>query len=258
MIDFDNNFDIDESRKILLKKELPEHIAIIMDGNGRWAEKRGLNRIEGHIAGRESVRSIVTECAKLHIKYLTLYTFSTENWSRPKYEVNALMSLLSRTIKEELETMLKNNISFNVIGNMRRLPEKLHKAIHSAIEKTSHCTGTKLILALSYSGREEILDAVRHIIKDCFQKKIKESQIENFSENDFKNYLYAPDIPYPDLLIRTANEMRVSNFLLWQIAYTEIYVTDVLWPDFREKDLHQALNNYLLRERKFGKITKKN
>lgn len=230
---------------MLDKDKMPQHIAIIMDGNGRWAKKKNLPRIEGHRAAIEAVRATVEGSAKLGIKYLSLFAFSTENWKRPEEEVQALMELLKIYLDKELETMQKNNISFNYIGRIKELDREVQKKLEWTKKVTEKNKGLKLYLALNYSGRAEILDAIKKII----QKKPKK-----IDENTFSKYLYNPDLPEPDLLIRTSGEMRISNFFLWQLAYTEIYVTEVLWPDFREKDLIDAIDDFQKRERRFGGI----
>lgn len=231
------------------KDKLPRHIAIIMDGNGRWAKKRILNRVSGHKKGIEAVREAVKTCRELGIKVLTLYAFSMENWNRPKGEVTALMSLLKRYLFEELDEMLENNIRLNAIGDLENLPNKVYKVLTDTIEKTKPCKGMILNLALSYGGRNDIIHAVRKIISDCEIKKI---QPENITEELFSNYLFTAGIPDPDLLIRTSGEHRISNFLLWQMAYTEIYITDTLWPDFKKEDLIEAILDFQSRERRFG------
>lgn len=230
---------------MLDKNKLPQHIAIIMDGNGRWAKKKNLPRIEGHRAAIEAVRSTVEGCAKLGIKYLSLFAFSTENWKRPEDEIAALMELLKIYLEKELDTMQKNNISFNYIGRIEELHEEVQKKLEYTKNATKNNNGLKLYLALNYSGRAEIIDAIKKIIKN---------PPENFDENIFWKYLYDPELPEPDLLIRTSGEMRISNFFLWQLAYTEIYVTRVFWPDFREKHLIEAIKDFQKRERRFGGI----
>lgn len=227
----------------LLKKPLPRHIAIIMDGNGRWAKKRGFPRILGHRKGAESVREAVKTCGELGIKVLTLYTFSTENWSRPKNEISALMNLLSKLLKKETESLNKNNVLLRVSGKIQMLPEKVQKELKTAIEKLKNNTGLILNLALNYGARQEILDAVNQILN---------SGIKSVDEATFKNYLYTASLPDPDLLIRTSGEYRISNFLLYQIAYSELYITPILWPDFRKLELYQAIQDYQKRERRFG------
>ena len=237
-------------RHIHLDK-LPEHIAVIMDGNGRWAKQKGNSRIYGHRNGIKAVRETVEAAAELGIKYLTLYAFSTENWNRPQMEVNALMSLLVSTLHEETPTLMKNNISLSVIGDITRLADKVKEQLKVTIEKTSANTGLKLLLALNYSGRWDIVDAVNRISADVAAGKLNAYiSVEIFSE-----YLNTRNIPDPELLIRTSGEFRVSNFLLWQIAYTELYFTDTLWPDFRKEDFYEAIVDFQKRERRFGKTS---
>jgi undecaprenyl diphosphate synthase len=238
--------------KLKNRGNLPKHIAIIMDGNGRWAKKRGLPRVAGHSEGVKSVRDIVDACAQLGIEYLTLYAFSTENWKRPKEEVSTLMKLLLKTLKTETDELHKNNIKLKMIGDFESLPEAVQKQLKEAIKKTENNTRLTLILALSYSGRWDILQATRKIADDVAHKKLKKSEI---NEETFKKYLSTAEYPEPDLLIRTSGEMRVSNFLLWEIAYTELYVTETLWPDFRRKELYKAIEDYQKRERKFGLVS---
>jgi undecaprenyl diphosphate synthase len=226
--------------------KIPGHIAIIMDGNGRWAKQRSLPRIAGHREGIKSVREIVEACGEIGIEALTLYTFSAENWQRPRKEVSALMQLLLATINREVEDLNRNNVQLNVIGRIDDLPEKPRKGMQHAMEKLQNNTGLKLNLALSYGGRQEIVDAV---------KRIMEEGITDISVDNFANYLYTAGITDPELLIRTSGELRLSNFLLWQLAYTEIYVTDVLWPDFRKPQLYEAILAYQHRERRFGLVS---
>ena len=233
----------------LVKQKLPRHVAIIMDGNGRWARQKSLTRIEGHIKGIEAVRTAVTTCRELGIQFLTLFSFSIENWRRPENEVLALMGLLQRYLREELDEMLDNNIRLRAIGDINSLPPDAHNTLIDTLEKTAHCDGMVLTLALSYSGRDEIIRAFRHLMADIKNKSIRPEEI---SEETLSNYLSTRDIPDPDLLIRTSGEYRISNFLLWQMAYTEIYVTETLWPDFGKEDLIKALLNYQSRERRFG------
>lgn len=233
--------------------KLPEHIAIIMDGNGRWAKKQGLlNRIFGHKSAITSVRETTETCAEMGIKYLTLYAFSTENWSRPKEEVNALMELLVSTIKSEAPTLTKNKVRLNAIGDLTSLPLSCQKELAETIELTKHNSGLILTLALSYSGRWEIIEAVKKIAQAVATNAIS---VDSINDTTFRNYLSDSSLPDPELLIRTSGEFRISNFLLWQIAYTEIHITDVLWPDFRKKDLYNALTDFQKRERRFGKIS---
>ena len=230
--------------------QIPDHIAIIMDGNGRWAKMRGKPRIFGHNQGINSVREIVEECGKLGVKYLTLYTFSVENWNRPEQEVSGLMHLLLRTIKKEVKELNKNNVKLSIIGRVNDLPEKPRKSLLEGVEDTKGNTGLNLVLALSYGGRQEILDATKDVFKEMQEKGLS---IDDIKEEDFGRHLYTKEIPDPDLLIRTSGEMRISNFLLWQLAYTEMYVTDVYWPDFRSRELFDAILDYNKRERRFGK-----
>ena len=226
---------------------LPKHIAIIMDGNGRWAQKQGIKRIFGHHNAIEAVRAASEGCAELGVEFLTLYAFSTENWDRPKAEVNALMSLLVDTIKAESATLQKNNIKLATIGDISLLPAKAQASLDEAINKTAGNTGMTLVLALNYSGRWDILQAVNNIIS---------SGVDTVDSTTFEKYLSTSnEIPDPDLMIRTSGELRISNFLLWQLAYSELVFTDVLWPDFRKKDLHEAIRHYQARERRFGKTS---
>ncbi|MCD6116817.1 isoprenyl transferase [bacterium] len=234
------------------KGRIPNHIAIIMDGNGRWAKKRNLPRIAGHRAGVKTVRMVVEECGNLGIDSLTLYTFSTENWSRPEKEVSALMKLLIQTLRKEIRDLVKNNVRLNVIGNINGLPHKTAEGMRKGIEATRGNTGLKLNLALNYSGREEIINAVRLIAELSAAGKIKPEDID---ESVIEENLYTRGLTDPDLLIRTSGEMRISNFLLWQLAYTELYITDVLWPDFSREDLYNAILIYSKRERRFGKVS---
>lgn len=231
------------------KNNLPKHIAIIMDGNGRWARRRGLIRIRGHIEGVKSVREITTECAKKHIEQLTLYAFSKENWSRPKHEVDILMRLLKRYLIRERPTILENNIRFTVIGQIDGLPEDIQREIAINIEESKCNTGMILCLALNYGGRAEIVDAARGIASDVVKGKISP---EDINEATFKRYMYTSDMSDPDLLIRTGGDMRVSNFLLWEISYSELWITPVCWPDFRKEHLEEALRDYSTRERRYG------
>jgi undecaprenyl diphosphate synthase len=236
----------------LIAEKLPRHIAIIMDGNGRWAKEKGKDRLFGHYNGVESVRNIVEGCAELQIEYLTLYAFSTENWDRPKDEVTGLMELLVETIRTEVATLNKNNIRLKVIGNVAMLPASAQEELNEACEETSKNTGLNLIMALSYSSRWEIVNAVKNIARE-----VKEGRLLNEEINDevFKKHLCTHDIPDPELMIRTSGEYRISNFLLYQLAYSELYFTDTLWPDFRKENLYEALFDYQNRERRFGKIS---
>jgi undecaprenyl diphosphate synthase len=233
----------------LIKKKLPDHIAVIMDGNGRWAKNHSLKRIMGHQKGMDAVREVVKGCQDLGIKVLTLYAFSAENWRRPKSEIRALMSLLKLYINSEINQLHKNNIKVNAIGDLKKLPKDVYNLINEGVEKTKNNTGMVLNVALSYSGRDEILHAVSKIAEKI---KANEMSVSDINENIFSNHLYTSGLPDPDLLIRTSGELRVSNFLLWQIAYTELYVTDALWPDFKKKDLYKALLEYQHRKRRFG------
>ena len=234
------------------KDNLPKHLAIIMDGNGRWAKQKGLLRVLGHEKGTKSVRTTVETCAKLGIENLTLYAFSTENWNRPKLEVDTLMKLLVNSLKKELTTLEKNNIRLNCIGNIDLLPAKAKEALLTVIEKTKNNTRMTLTLALSYGSREELLNAVKII-----SEKVKNNiiSIDTLDESIINEHLYTHNLPDVDLMIRTSGEHRISNFLLWQIAYAEFYFTDVLWPDFKEEDLYEAIISYQKRERRFGKTS---
>jgi len=231
------------------QKKIPRHIAIIMDGNGRWAKKKALNRIKGHLKGVDSVREVITACRELGIKILTLYAFSVENWKRPKEEVVALMGLLKEYLIKERTEMVKNNIRLCAIGRIEDLPPVVQATLRETIQKTEHCDGMVLNLALSYGGRSEILHAVQEILREVQQGKIRPEEI-NFQR--FSQALWTRGIPDPDLLIRTSGEFRISNFLLWQIAYTELYVTETLWPDFDRNELIRAIADYQVRERRFG------
>ena len=234
------------------KDYLPKHLAIIMDGNGRWAKQKGLLRAFGHEKGTKSVRTTVETCAKLGIENLTLYAFSTENWNRPKLEVDTLMKLLVNSLKKELTTLEKNNIRLNCIGNIDLLPAKAKEALLTVIDKTKNNTRMTLTLALSYGSREELLNAVKII-----SEKVKNNiiSIDTLDESIINEHLYTHNLPDVDLMIRTSGEHRISNFLLWQIAYAEFYFTDVLWPDFKEEDLYEAIISYQKRERRFGKTS---
>ena len=235
--------------------KLPKHIAIIMDGNGRWAKKKGAKRIFGHQNAITAVRETTECCSELGIKYLTLYAFSTENWQRPPEEVQALMTLLISTIKKELPTLQKNNIKFLYIGDESLLPKNTQKELLDACTSTQNNTGLSLILALNYSGRWEIIQAVKDIVLYATQSKNIPLDIEKINESFFESFLSTKGIPDPELLIRTSGEKRISNFLLWQIAYTELYITDVLWPDFRKENLIEAILDFQGRERRFGKTS---
>ncbi|MGQ9507869.1 MAG: isoprenyl transferase [Thermodesulfobacteriota bacterium] len=236
----------------LSKDKLPSHIAIIMDGNGRWAKRKNLHRINGHIKGVDAVREVVTTCRELGIKVLTLYAFSVENWKRPQEEVDALMGLLKEYLIKECPEMIKNNIRLTAIGRLEDLPQDIFKTLQETIQQTKECDGMILNLALSYGGRSEILHAIRGILSDFREGRIKEEEINS---QLFSRYLWTCGIPDPDLLIRTSGEFRISNFLLWQIAYTELYMTDTLWPDFNREELLKAIADYQSRERRFGLIS---
>ncbi len=232
-------------------KDIPVHVAIIMDGNGRWAKKRNLPRIEGHRVGVERAEEIITASKDLGIKYLTLFAFSTENWQRPKEEVSFLMALLKSYLEAKERELIENNIKFNVIGRVNLLPQEVKTVIERVVKSTQKCDSLNLILALSYGGRAEIVDAAKKIASRVMAGDIS---LEDVDEDLFVNFLYAPYVPYPDLLIRTGGEIRISNFLLWQIAYTELYFTPKLWPDFTKDDLIAAIKDYQKRERRFGKV----
>lgn len=234
------------------KDRLPRHIAIIMDGNGRWAKEQGQDRLYGHFHGVESVRNIVEGSAELGIEYLTLYAFSTENWDRPEYEVVGLMELLVTTIRNEVESLHKNNIKLHVIGDMNMLPEYARQELNEALEMTKANTGLSLIMALSYSGRWELLNAVKNIAHEV---KLGRLNIEGIDQNTLQRYLCTSEFPDPELMIRTSGEFRISNFLLYQLAYAELYFTNVRWPDFRKENLYEAILDYQNRERRFGKTS---
>jgi undecaprenyl diphosphate synthase len=231
---------------------LPRHIGIIMDGNGRWAKKRRLPRIAGHNAGIDSVREVVEACGELGIKVLTLYTFSQENWKRPLIEISALMKLLVTTLNREIRELMDKNVRITCIGDLDDLPAPTRESMREAVQMTAANTGLTLNLALSYGSRSEIKTAIKAIIADVQSEKITPDLI---NETLISNYLQTAGLPDPDLIIRTSGEFRISNFMLWQIAYAEIYVTDTLWPDFRTEDLYKAIDNYLKRERRFGMVT---
>ncbi len=236
----------------IAKGLIPKHIAVIMDGNGRWAKKKGAMRIFGHQNAIKAVRDITEGCAELGVGYLTLYAFSTENWGRPKEEIKGLMQLLVKTIHEEMDTLQKNKVKLEAIGDINGLPGNCRNELKEAIDKTRTNTGLTLILALNYSGRWDITEAVKKLLKDVKRKSIF---VDEITPELFSAYLSTKDVPDPELLIRTSGEMRISNFLLWQMAYTELYITDVLWPDFRKIHLHEALSSYQQRERRFGRIS---
>ena len=234
------------------KTNLPKHLAIIMDGNGRWAKQKGFLRAFGHENGTKSVRTVVETCAKLGIEHLTLYAFSTENWNRPKLEIEILMKLLISSLKNELKTLQDNNIRLNSIGNLDLLPKSAQKELQEVINKTATNSRMVLTLALSYGSREEIINAVK-----CISDKVKNNiiSVDTIDESIINQHLYTQNLPDVDLLIRTSGEHRISNFLLWQIAYAELYFTDVLWPDFKDEDLYEAIISYQKRERRFGKTS---
>ena len=230
-------------------KKIPHHIAVIMDGNGRWAKKKSLNRIKGHIRGVDAVREVIKACREFGVKILTLYAFSVENWKRPKEEVSALMRLLKEYLVKERDEMVKNRIRLCAIGRIEDLPPDVQTTLRETIQKTERCDGMVLNLALSYGGRSEIIHAVQEILRDVQKGKIRS---EDLNFHRFSQYLWTRGIPDPDLLIRTSGELRISNFLLWQIAYTELYVTETLWPDFNRNELIKAIVDYQARERRFG------
>ena len=236
----------------LLLDKLPRHLAVIMDGNGRWAQERMLKRIIGHQKGVETVRVIVEECSRLGIRYLTLFAFSAENWLRPKTEVKSLMSLLKKYIRIETARMIDSNIRFNVIGALEELPPDVNQAVQEAIDRTARNTGMVLTLALSYGARQELLRAAERIAADLSSGRLASAEID---EKIFSSYLFTAGMPDPDFLIRTSGEMRISNFLLWQLAYTELYFTDVNWPEFTAQELHRALHDFQSRERRFGRTS---
>ena len=228
-----------------MKNSSINHLAIIMDGNGRWANQKNQQRVFGHEKGAQTAKKIIDDCVKRGIPHLTLYTFSKENWSRPKHEIDTLMILLSKMLKNEIENMLRNNIRFNIVGKIEDLPVKTRDWVSSTVEKTKNNTGLVLTLALSYGGRQEIVDAVNSLIK---------SEVKIINEEILKNHLYCPEMPDPDMIIRTGGEYRLSNFLLWQSAYAEIYICNKNWPDFDENELDKALKEYENRNRTFGKV----
>ena len=231
---------------------LPKHLAIIMDGNGRWAKQQGLLRSLGHQSGTKSVKVIIEASARLGIEFLTLYAFSSENWNRPKLEVETLMKVLINSLKKELVTLQKNNIKLNAIGNLEKLPKSAQKELLDVINKTKDNTKMTLTLALSYGSREELVSAVKNI---CSKVKNNIISIDTIDDSIINEHLYTQNLPDVDLLIRTSGEHRISNFLLWQIAYAELYFTDILWPDFKEQDLYEAIISYQKRERRFGKTS---
>ena len=232
-------------------REVPVHIAIIMDGNGRWAKKRLLPRVMGHREGTKATKKIVRACGELGVKYLTIYVFSSENWERPLPEVDALMNLLVDMVRQEIQDLMDNNVRLCALGNLAKLPDVTRKELEWGIERTKNNTGLQLNLAVSYGGREEILDAARALAEKVRSGEIETSGID---EQSFKAHLYLPEVPDPELLIRTGGDQRISNYLLWQIAYTELYVTPTLWPDFDKDGLVEAIEEYNSRQRRFGKV----
>jgi undecaprenyl diphosphate synthase len=234
------------------KKKLPVHIAIIMDGNGRWARQRGKDRVFGHHQGVTAVRNVIEAAAELQLKYLTLYTFSTENWGRPDDEISALMDIMVQSLNNETATLIKNNIRLKAIGDMDRLSDDVRARLMMTIDQTSGATGLTLIIALSYSSRWEIMNAAKKLASDAKKGLVDPEKIE---ETDFEKYLTTYNIPDPELMIRTSGELRISNFLLWQLAYSELYFTDLLWPDFGKEELYKAIIDYQKRERRFGKTS---
>ncbi len=232
-------------------KEPPSHIAIIMDGNGRWAKKRMLPRVIGHREGTKATKKIVRACGELGVKHLTIYVFSSENWERPLPEVDALMNLLVDMVRQEIEDLMRNNVRLCALGNLSRLPEVTRRELEWGIERTKGNTGLQLNLAVSYGGREEILDAARALAEKAKRGEIDPADID---EQAFRSSMYQPEVPDPELLIRTGGDQRISNYLLWQIAYTELYVTPTLWPDFDKEGLLEAIEEYHSRQRRFGKV----
>ncbi|HMP72530.1 MAG TPA: isoprenyl transferase [Kiritimatiellia bacterium] len=232
-------------------KRIPRHVAIIMDGNGRWAKERGLPRIKGHQRGADSVRAVLKACRKVDVEYLTLYAFSSENWVRPRPEVSGLMTLLRTFLRDQAHELHDNQVRLRVIGHVGDLPKSVQKELNRVMDETRHYTRGTLTLALSYGSRTELTDAVRAIARKVEAGELTSGAID---EATVASHLYAPDLPDPDLLIRTSGEMRISNFLLWQISYAELYITDVYWPDFREEQFIEALENYQQRHRRFGNI----
>ena len=235
---------------LIARGNIPRHVAIIMDGNGRWAKARGVPRIMGHRAGRVSVREVIRACDELGVEVLTLYTFSVENWQRPAREVNALMTILRQTLRAERAELRSNNVRLQVIGRLHELPAAVRGEIAATQDYLAQSTGMLLNLALSYGGRAEIVDGIRRLVRDAVADGFDPARVD---ESLFSTYLYTAGLPDPDLLIRTSGEMRISNFLLWQLAYTELWITDTLWPDFRRRHLYQAVAEYQGRERRFGR-----
>lgn len=247
-----NHTSVVLSADTLKQGVIPRHIAIIMDGNGRWAKQRGAQRIYGHQNAIEAVRAVVEGCAETGVQYLTLYAFSTENWERPRQEVNALMSLLVSTIRKELQQLHENQVRLRVVGELHNLPPSAQKELNNAITYTAGNRGLTLTLALSYSGRRDMLHAIRQMAKDINHGRLSPEHID---ENTIRNYLSTAYMPEPELLIRTSGEMRISNFMLWEIAYTELYFTPIFWPDFRKQHLFEAIQAFQKRERRFGKTS---
>ena len=242
---------MDKKEQIDLQR-VPKHVAIIMDGNGRWAKGKGMNRIFGHKNALTAVRESIEGAAKIGVEAITLFAFSTENWSRPKMEVEALMSLLINSLKKELPTFMENGVKVNAVGAIQKLPEKAQNSLQDVIAKTKNNSKITLTLALSYGAREEIVNAIKNISKKVVNKEL---DLENINENTINNHLYTFNLPDVDLMIRTSGEQRISNFLLWQMAYAELYFTDVLWPDFRQEHFYDAVIDYQNRERRFGKTS---
>lgn len=235
----------------LASLKIPEHIAIIMDGNGRWAKMRGLPRVAGHRAGADSVREVVESCETLGVRYLTLYAFSSENWNRPEKEVKALMDLLEKFLEDKLPEMMEDNVKLVAIGRLNKLPEHVRLKLDKAVSATASNTGVTMNLALSYGGREEIVDAAKKLMRRAAAGEISAEDVDN---KIFSSQMYAADIPDPDLLIRTSGELRLSNFLLWQLSYAEIVITGKLWPDFRHDSMLEAIREFTNRDRRFGKL----
>ncbi|MBP5504217.1 MAG: isoprenyl transferase [Bacteroidales bacterium] len=231
---------------------IPQHVAVIMDGNGRWAALRGKDRLEGHSQGAKSARAVVEAAAEIGVKYITLYAFSMENWNRPQTEVAGLMSLLIHSIASQLGDLIKNNIRLKIIGDTSLLPADVYTQVNDAVVKSQQNTGLTVVIALSYGSRYEILNATKQLLHKYQEQPF---DIDSITEQDFSNYLYTKDIPDPELLVRTSGELRISNFLLWQISYSELYFTDVLWPDFSKEDFFEAVYQYQQRERRFGKTS---
>ena len=244
--------DKKEQEKLRAAGEIPRHIAVIMDGNGRWAKKRGMPRIRGHSEGVESVRDIVSACGELGVGFLTLYTFSTENWNRPEEEVSMLMRLLLKALRDETDRLNRNNVRLRVIGDLTRVPREVEAELRESIQTTSGNTGLTVVLALSYSGRWDITEAIRRIAGEVAVGKLQPAEI---SDAVVDRSLATAGIPDPDLLVRTSGEFRISNFLLWQLAYSEIYITDRYWPDFRRAELYEVIRDYQKRERRFGLVS---